>query len=231
MAEGGLGDHGPVPSGAPAPSELDHDALDDYVQRLFAREDDALRRARLRADEAGMPTIQLPPSTARAVQVLLRAVGARRVVEVGTLAGYSAIWMARALPDDGRLVTIEVDPGHAAVAQRSLTDAGVDDRVRIHRGDAADVLGGLGPAGTFDAVFLDADKERYSVYLEEAARLLRRGGLLLADNALWSGRVLDPGSDAIADALNRFNEAVSSDPRFEATILPVGDGLMVGVRG
>ena len=233
MAEGGTGgtgDPGPIPSGAPAPSELDHDALDGYVQRLFAREDNQLRRVRARADEAGMPTIQLPPATARALQLLVRTAGARRVVEVGTLAGYSAIWIARALPEGGELVTIEIDPDHAAVAQRSIEDAGVDDRVDVRLGDAAAILGGLGPDGSFDAVCLDADKERYTVYLEEAARLLRQGGLLLADNAFWSGRVLDPDSNEIAARLNHFNEALSSDPRFEATILPVGDGLMVAVR-
>ena len=177
-----------------------------------------------------MPRIQLPPATARALQLLVGAAGARRVVEVGTLAGYSAIWIARALPEDGELVTIEIDPDHAAVAQRSLEDAGVGELVDVRLGDAVEILGGLGPDGSFDAVFLDADKERYTVYLEEAARLLRRGGLLLADNAFWSGRVLDPDSNEIAARLNHFNEVVSSDPRFDATILPVGDGLMVAVR-
>lgn len=229
MAEGGHPGPARIPSGAPAPSTLDHDRLDLYVRRLYAPEDDSLRRARARADEAGMPAIQLPPATARAVQVLVRAVGARRVVEVGTLAGYSAIWIARALPPEGRLVTIEIDPDHAAAAQRTLADAGVDERVEILVGDAAAILSALGPAGSVDVVFLDADKERYAVYLEEAARLLRPDGLLMADNAFWSGRVLDP-SDEIAVLLDRFNRALSADSRFDATILPVGDGLMVAVR-
>ena len=230
MVEGGHSDPERIPSGAPAPSALDHDRLDRYVQRLYASEDDHLRRVRARADEAGMPTIQLPPATARALQVMVWAAGARRVVEVGTLAGYSAIWIARALPEDGELLTIEIDPDHAAVARRSLAAAGVADRVDVRVGDAAAILGGLGPDGSFDVVFLDADKERYTVYLEEAARLLRRAGLLLADNAFWSGRVLDPDSNEVAARLNHFNEVLSSDPRFEATILPVGDGLTVAVR-
>lgn len=229
MAEG-VAVPGKIPSGAPDPSELDHDALDRYVQRLYASEDDHLRRVRARADELDMPRIQLPPATARALQVLVRAVGARRVLEVGTLAGYSAIWIARALPADGELITVEINPGHAAVARRSLERAGLADRVDVRIGDAAEVLARLGPDGSFDVVFLDADKERYTTYMEEAARLLRPHGLLMADNAFWAGRVLDPASDPLAGALNRFNELVSSDRRFDATILPVGDGLMVAVR-
>ena len=192
---------GRIPSGAPDPSELDHDALDRYVQRLYAGEDDHLRRVRARADESDMPRIQLPPATARALQVLVRAVGARRVLEVGTLAGYSAIWIARALPADGHLITVEINPEHASVARRSVEQAGLADRVDVRIGDAAEVLAELTPDGSLDVVFLDADKERYTQYMEEAARLLRPRGLLIADNAFWAGRVLDPASDALAGAL------------------------------
>jgi len=219
-----------VPSGAPDPSELDHDALDLYVQRHFSGEDAVLREIRRRADEAGMPRIQLPPATARAVQVLVRAGGARRVLEVGTLAGYSAVWIARALPPHGRLITIEINPDHAEVARESIAAAGVSDRVDIRVGDAVAVMSELGPDGSFDGVFLDADKERYTTYLDRAAGLLRPGGLLMADNAFWAGRVLDPGSDELAAQLDRFNRVVSADSRFDATILPVGDGLLLAVR-
>ena len=220
-----------MPSGAPDPSALDHDGLDLYVQRLFAGEDDELRAIRARADEAGMPRIQLPPATARALQVLVWAAASRRVLEVGALAGYSAVWIARALPADGRLITLEINPDHAAVARRSVADAGVGDRVEVRVGDAVELMAVLGPDASFDVVFLDADKERYATYLEEAARLLRPGGLLMADNAFWAGRVLDPDSGEAAAQLNRFNHLLAVDPRFEATILPVGDGLMVAVRG
>lgn len=225
MADGGSGT-----TGASDPSEYDHDALDRYVRRLFAREDDALRRTRERADAAGMPRIQLPPATARVLQLLVRAAGVRRAVEVGTLAGYSAVWIARALPVGGRLVTLEINPEHAAVARRSLRDAGVADRVEVRVGDAAGQLAALGPDGSFDLVFVDADKQRYGMYLDEAARLLRPGGLFVADNAFWKGRVENPGSDETAVLLDRFNRTVAADPRFDATILPVGDGLLVGVR-
>ena len=218
-------------SGAPAPSELDHDALDRYVRHHFAREDDCLRAIRARAAEAELPRIQLPPATARAVQILLRATGARRVLEIGTLAGYSAVWIARALPADGKLVTLEIDPNRAAVALESVADAGVGDRVEVRLGDALDLMAAMDANPPFDAVFLDADKERYVDYLEQAARLLRPGGLLMADNALWRGEVLAPeGFGGLAVDIHRFNERVAADARFEATILPVGDGLMVAVR-
>ena len=162
-------------SGAPAPSTLDHDALQGYIEGLFAGEDKALRDLRRRADAAEMPRIQLPAITARAVQLLVQMAGARRVVEVGTLAGYSTVWLARALPLDGELVTIEINPDHAAVAERSLAEAGVSDRVRVVRGDAIRVLADLGPDGSFDAVFLDADKEQLATYLEEGGAAAAEG--------------------------------------------------------
>ena len=231
---GGEADAGvaaPIVSGAPAPSTFDHDGLDRYVRRLFATECDCLHAIRARADEAALPPIQLPPATARAVQILLFASGARRVLEVGTLAGYSAVWIARALPPDGELITLEIDPDRAAVARRSLRDANLADRARVRAGDALDLMAALDPDPPFDAVFLDADKERYCDYLEQAARLVRRGGLFMADNAFWRGSVLDPaGSDELAAHIHRFNQRVAADERFEATILPVGDGLMVAVR-
>lgn len=236
MGEGraGGGDPGaapPPPGGAPAPSTLDHDGLDGYVRRLFAPEDDGLRAIRARADVADLPRIQLPPATARAVQVLLLACGARRVLEIGTLAGYSAVWIARALPPDGSLLSLEIDPDRAALARRSLADAGVAGRVEVRVGDALELMAALDPGPPFDAVLLDADKERYCDYLGQAARLVRPGGLLMADNAFWRGGVLDPdGSGELAVHIHRFNERVAADPRFEATILPVGDGLMAAVR-
>jgi len=231
---GGGGDSGAaeiIVSGAPAPSALPHDGLDAYVRHLFAREDDILRAIRGRAAEASLPAIQLPPATARAVQILLRAVGAQRVLEIGTLAGYSGVWIARALPPDGKLITLEIDPDRAAVARKSVADAGLADRVEVRVDDALDHMVALDPDPPFDAVFLDADKERYCDYLEQAARLVRHKGLLVADNALWRGEVLDPeGFGGLAVDIHRFNERVAADPRFEATILPVGDGLMVAVR-
>jgi len=209
--------------------------LEEYVRGLFAVEDEHLREIREAISSGGLPEIQLPAVTARVVQLLLRIAGARRVLEVGTLAGYSALWIARALPDrlepeDG-LLTIEVDPGRATLARTLLERAGVEDRVTVLEGDATSVLPGLGPDGSFDAVFLDADKERLPEYVREARRLLRSGGLLLVDNALWKGQVADPDvRDAATRGVREALAAVRDDPSFDATVLPVGDGLLLGRR-
>ena len=244
MAEGAAGERTGAATderfdtGAPPPAAMDHEALDGYVRRLFAREERHLRAIRRRAAEAGLPAIQLPPATARVMQILLGAVGARRVLEVGTLGGYSAAWIARALPPDGEVLTLEVDPRRAEVARRSLESAGLGERVTVRVGDAKVAMEALRAARPFDAVFLDADKERYPEYLKLAVRIARPGGLLLADNAFWRGRVVDAeraeGSAAEirqVKSINRFNEMVAARDDLDATIVPVGDGLLVALVG
>ncbi|MEX0936047.1 MAG: O-methyltransferase, partial [Gemmatimonadota bacterium] len=164
------------------------------------------------------------------------SVGARRVLEVGTLAGYSALWIARSLPPepDGvepGLVTLEVDPDRADLARRLLDATEVADRIEVRVGEAAALLAEIGPDGSFCAVFLDADKEGLPRYVHHARRLLRVGGLLCVDNALWRGRVTDRSvQDAATTAIRQSHELVSEDPAFDATILPVGDGLLVARR-
>jgi len=211
------------------------DVLEAYVERRFASEDEALRTIRRTIEEEGLPPIQLPAVTGRVVQWLLRLIAARRVVEVGTLAGYSALWIARALPDDLEvgegLVTLEIDPVRSAIARRLLAEAGVGNRVQVRAGDAVELLPALGPDGVFDAVFLDADKEGLTGYLPEARRLLRPGGLLLIDNALWKGCVADPSAmDPATEGIRASHESLRQDPSFDVTILPVGDGLLVARR-
>lgn len=211
------------------------DVLEAYVEGRFAPEDEALRAIRRAIEEEGLPPIQLPAVTGRAVQWLLRVIAARRVVEVGTLAGYSALWIARALPDDLEegegLLTLEIDPVRAAMARRLLAEAGVSHQVEVRVGDAAELLPRVGPDGAFDAVFLDADKEGLTGYLPEARRLLRPGGLLLIDNALWKGLVADPSAtDPATKGIRDSQESLRQDPSFDTTILPVGDGLLVARR-
>jgi caffeoyl-CoA O-methyltransferase len=207
------------------------DALEDWIEGHFAREDDSLRAIRREMTEGGYPEIQLPPITARTVQLLLRLVGARRVLEVGTLAGYSALWIIRALPPGGTLTTVERSPERAATARRLLAEAGAGDRVEVVEGEADAVLAGVAGGGTFDALFLDADKEGLPGYLDHAARILAPGGLLLVDNALWKGKVLDAEArDEATEAVRAMARKIAADPGWDGSILPTGDGLLVALR-
>ena len=162
-----------------------------------------------------------------------RAAGARRILEIGTLGGYSAIHLARALPEDGRLITLEVDPRHAAVARENLAAAGLAARAEVREGRALDLLPALAARVPFDLAFIDADKGSYPAYLDWCLRLVRPGGLIAVDNVLARGR--GPGAgrgDRYDGAIEAMNRAAAADPRLEALILPVrdgADGLLLGV--
>jgi predicted O-methyltransferase YrrM len=206
-----------------------NDRVGDYVSRLFAAEDEVLASLREEADRTGLPPISISADTGRLLQVLLLAIGARRVLEVGTLGGYSAIWIARALPADGRLVSIELDPRHAEFAARHIRRAGLDGAVEIRVGRALDVLAAL-DGERFDAIFLDADKEPLPTYFEWGLRLVRRGGLIIADNALWGGRVVDDRVDDDATrGVRELNRRMATDPRVAGILVPTHDGVAVGV--
>ena len=205
------------------------DRVDEYIASLFARDDDVLAALREAADREGLPPIAISAVTGRLLQILLSAVHAERVLEVGTLGGYSAIWMARGLPPSGRLISIEIEERHAEFARGYIARAGLADRVDVRVGRALDVLPSF-DGEQFDAIFLDADKEPLPTYFEWSLRLLRPGGLLIADNALWGGRVLDPATeDEGTRGVREFNRRMANDPRVRGTIVPVGDGLAVAV--
>ena len=205
------------------------DRFGEYVGALFAREDPLLLALRDDADRAGLPPIAISPDTGRLLQVLLRAIGARRVLEVGTLGGYSSLWMARALAPGGTIVTIEADARHAAFARAHLDAAGVGAIVDIRVGQALHVLPSL-DGEHFDLVFLDADKEPLPTYLDWALRLVRPGGFIVADNALWGGRVLDPeATDDATRGVREFNRRLATDPRITGIIVPTHDGVAVGL--
>jgi len=200
-----------------------------YIAGLFAREDTALAAVRAGHRDADLPEIHVSAEEGAILHLLIRLTGARRVLELGTLSGYSGIWMARALPADGRLVTIEGDERHAAHAREAFERAGVGDRVDLICGEALDTLATL--PGPFDAIFLDADKAPLPTYLDTAIRLLRVGGLLLCDNTYMDGRIADPdaqGSDV--RGMREFNRLVAADPRFVSAVIPVRDGLLAAVR-
>jgi predicted O-methyltransferase YrrM len=157
--------------------------------------------------------------------MLVHISGARSILEIGTLGGYSAIWMGRALPVGGRLLSLEISPEHAAVARRAVEEAGLAGTVEIRVGPALDTLRTLSPVQRFDMVFIDANKDQYPEYLEWALGLVRPGGMIIADNVLRNGAVLqDPAPDADVRAIQRFNELVSKNPRLESTIILTRSG-------
>ena len=198
----------------------------DWLAAVHVPHDAGLARAFDAPAAHGMPAIQLGASEAKAVALLLRLAGARRVVEVGTLAGYSALVMARALPEDGHLWTIEFDPKHARVARENLAAAGLAGKVTVLEGAGLDVLPTLEKDGPFDAVFIDADKRNYDGYGRWAAKNVRRGGLLIGDNAFLFGRLLEDSPEAAA--MRRFHEEARA--HFDTVCLPTPDGMLLGVR-
>ena len=198
-----------------------------WLDQLHAGHDAGLERAFLAPGRSGMPAIQVGISEGKLLTVLLRMIGAKKVVEFGTLAGYSALRMAQALPEDGHLWTLEFDPKHAEVARANFQAAGVDKRVTVIEGPALDALPGLDRSGPFDAVFIDADKGGYDRYGAWAAKALRPGGLLLGDNAYYFGNLLDEGSPEAA-AMRRFHEQAKE--AFDTVCIPTPDGLLLGVK-
>lgn len=200
-----------------------------YVQQLFVKEDEVLRSIEPGLSERGMPQISVSPNVGKTLHMLVRITGARRVLEIGTLGGYSTIWLSRALPEDGRLVSLELSANHAAFARENVERAGLTDRVEIRVGDAKESLQQLADEGeTFDFFLIDADKESYLTYWEWALRLARPGAVITADNALLHDLIFEENvEDERARAILRFNEAVSRDDRVEAMLLPFGDGLLV----
>ncbi|MEO8056398.1 MAG: O-methyltransferase [Acidobacteriota bacterium] len=198
----------------------------DWLAATHAPHDAALARAFDAPAAHGMPAIQLGASEAKAVALLLKLAGAKKVVEVGTLAGYSALVIARALPEDGHLWTIECDPTHARVARENLEAADLGAKVTILVGAGLDVLPTLDVKGPFDAVFIDADKGNYDGYGRWAAKNVRKGGLVIGDNAFLFGRLLEVSEEA--SAMRRFHEGARE--AFDTVCLPTLDGLLIGLR-
>ncbi|SFR42472.1 Predicted O-methyltransferase YrrM [Microbacterium azadirachtae] len=202
-------------------------AADDFLAETLVGHDPALEAALTAQRAAGMPAIEVAPVSGKLLNLLVRISGARRVLEIGTLGGYSTIWMAGAVGDGGRVVTIEAEPANAAVARASIDAAGVGDRVEILVGRAADVLPTLADPGPFDLVFIDADKESNTIYLDWAARLGHPGTVVVLDNIGRDGDIVDPASTDPKVAGTRAGlEMLGRDPRFDATALQT-----VGVKG
>jgi caffeoyl-CoA O-methyltransferase len=195
------------------------EAIDRYIRDLFVPEDDALIAVAQSIVDAGMPQISVSPIEGKLLHFLARLCGANRILEIGTLAAYSTIWLARALPATGQVVTIEADPAYAKIARANLKRAGVQHQVSIRVGRALDVLPAIEAEGAhpFDMIFIDADKPPYAEYLEWALRLSRPGSLIVADNVIREGKVLDPTStDDMVTGVQRFNAALAADGRVDA---------------
>jgi caffeoyl-CoA O-methyltransferase len=209
-------------------------ALARWAEETFAPEDEVLAEIRERSAREGLPTIAVGRMDGLLLEIMARAVCAKKVVEVGTLGGYSGVCLARGMGPDGFLHTFELDRGHAEVARDSFRRAGVAGQVRVHVGRALEVLPEVEPDGPFDLVFIDADKQGYPAYLTWAERHLRVGGLVLADNAFAFGHIHETssvGDDAQAIApLRAFAERLARGGRFRATMIPTAEGMAMGVK-
>lgn len=212
-------------------------AVDDYITDLLAPHDPVLDRALQAANDAGLPPIQVAANQGKLLAILAQSIGARTILELGTLGGYSTIWLARSLPPGGRLVTLEADPRHAEVARANLAAAGLAEIVEVRVGPALETLPQLEAAGygPFDLVFIDADKPNTAAYFEWAVKLTRRGSLIITDNVVRDGAVADAASDdPSVQGVRRFNAALAAEPRVTATIIQtVGskgyDGLAIAL--
>ena len=197
-------------------------AVDRYFADLLLAPDPALEAALAASAAAGLPSIHVTPAQGKLLHLLARWVRARRILEIGTLGGYSTIWLARALPDGGRLVTLEAEPKHAEVARANLARAGVSGVVELRLGRAQEILPRLVAegGGPFDLIFIDADKAGYAEYFAWALQLSHAGTLIIADNVVRKGAVVDAASpDAAVQGVRRFNAALAQEPRVTATVV------------
>jgi predicted O-methyltransferase YrrM len=202
--------------------------VDDYFGDLLTPIDNKLDAAVLANKQAGLPPIDVTSLQGKFLDFLVRVSGARRVLEIGTLGGYSTIWLARALPEGGSVVSLELDPHHAEVARANLRNAGVHDRVEVIVGSALDTLPMLeNTAAPFDLIFIDADKQGYPQYLHWALKLSRPGTVIVADNVVREGKVVEPDcDDPNVQGVRRFTELLAAEPRLSATVLQT-----VGTKG
>lgn len=204
-------------------------AVDRYLDGVLVRPDAALESALQASARAGLPPISVSPTQGKLLHLLARVHGARRILEIGTLGGYSTIWLARALPNDGRLISLEIDPLHAEVARANLERAGLESRTEVRLGAALDSLAKLEAeqAGPFDLFFIDADKANIPAYFESALRLSQPGTVIVVDNVIRDGKVIEADSlDPSVQGVRRLNELMAAEPRVSATAIQT-----VGAKG
>lgn len=210
---------------------MDKKQAASYIAEKFARPDSALQYALELAKQNNLPEISIQPDEGLFLQFLVRICSAVKAVEVGTLGGYSGIWIARGLPENGRLISIEKEPEHASIAKRSFENAGLSSLVEIKVGDAMVMLNKISGDGPFDFVFIDADKTTYSDYFEWAMVNIRVGGVIAVHNVFAFGYLLDEGAVSENVRIIRdLNERIAKDPRLFSIIYPSGDGTLAAMR-
>lgn len=206
--------------------------LHDYVNKLFGLQDETMQAIHQSTLDNDIPLIALDPHEGRLLQFLAELISAKKILEIGTLAGYSGLWLARALPEDGRLITLEYEQKHADVARANFEMAGVGDKVEIRVGAAVDTLANMAADAPFDLIFIDADKVNYLNYLDYAIEYMRVGGLIAAHNALTSDdrpRVFKPYNEGDAEVV-AYNQRIADDDRLNSFIIPAGEGFSVAVK-
>lgn len=203
-------------------------AIQDTIVEQFAAEDDGLRNALSAAKAAGLPEIQISPLQGKLLQVLAAACNAQKILEIGSLGGYSGIWLARSLPPAGRLITLEINPMHAEAVRNAFVRAGVSDRTEVRVGRALDLLPQLESEAPFDLFFIDADKPPYAEYLEWALCLARPGSIIVADNCVSDGGPFHPSEDEYYSGLYKYNQRIANHPRLVSLVLPMDDDYTDG---
>jgi predicted O-methyltransferase YrrM len=212
-------------------------SVDDYITSLFVSPDPVLKETLAASEAAELPSISVAPNEGKLLMLLAQLCGARKILEIGTLGGYSTIWLARGIAPGGTLITLEANPKHAEVARANIAKAGLTKVVEVRLGPAIDTLTQLAAqhSGPFDLIFIDADKESYPAYLAAALKLSRRGTLIIADNVIRDGEVINPdSSDPRVQGARRFNQLLADEPRVRATaIQTVGrkghDGMAIAI--
>ncbi len=203
--------------------------IEEQITRRFAAEDDILRQTLAAQQQAGLPTIQISPAQGRLLQVLIAANNTHKILEIGALGGYSGTWMARALPADGKLITLEVSPKHAEVVRAAFARAGLSDRAEVRVGSASELLPTLQSEAPFDFFFIDANKDDYPTYLDWAIRLARPGSIIVADNTIRLGKPFEePPLDAENAGIAAYNQRAATDPKLRSILVANDDDGLDG---
>jgi predicted O-methyltransferase YrrM len=206
-----------------------NEKLYDYIINTFVQEDELLKQIPQDAERKNIPLIQVSPENGKFLFMLIKMIRAKYVLEIGTLTGYSSIWMARALPEDGKLITIEISPEHAAEARKNFSKSGLENKITLMEGRAADIISSLNDR-KFDFVFIDADKENTINYYDAVFDMVNIGGIIATDNTLREGKVIEVNPDPGTRAINAYNRKVANDSRVISLLIPISDGLTISLK-